>query len=69
MAKEGFDFTRHVKLVSSFQKHKVDKFFLCFENIAANLYWPTGAWTMLLQSILIGKACEACFSSLLAEVL
>ena len=66
VAKEGFDFTRHVKMVPSFQEHEVDKFFLHFEKIAANLHWPSGARTMLLQSVLIGKAREV-YSALSVE--
>ena len=38
VAKESFDFTRHVKLVSPFQEHEVDKFFLHFEKVVANLH-------------------------------
>ena len=66
VAKEGFDFTRHVKMVPSFQEHEVDKFFLHFEKIAANLHWPSGARTILLQSVLIGKAREV-YSALSVE--
>ena len=62
VAKECFDFTRHVKMVPSFQEHEVDKFFLHFEN----LHWPSGARTMLLQSVLIGKAREV-YSALSVE--
>ena len=29
-----------------------------FEKIAASLKWPEEIWTMLLQSVLIGKAQE-----------
>ena len=66
VAKEGFDFTHHVKMVPSFQEHEVDKFFLHFEKIAANLHWPSGVRTMLLQSVLIGKAREV-YSALSVE--
>ena len=39
IAKEIFDFICLVKLVPPFQEHKVDKFFLYFEKVAANLHW------------------------------
>ena len=66
VAKEDFDFTRHVKMVPSFQEHEVEKFFLHFEKIAANLHWLSGARTMLLQTVLIGKAREV-YSALSVE--
>ena len=53
-----FDPTRHVKLVPSFQEKEVDKFFAHFEKVAKSLDWPKEVWTLLLQSVLIGKAQE-----------
>ena len=41
VAKESFDFIRHVKLVPPFQEHEVDKYFLHFEKVTANLHWPS----------------------------
>ena len=41
-----------------FKKKEVDKYFLHFEKIAENLNWPKEHWTLLLQSVLIGKARE-----------
>ena len=41
------------------QQDEVDKYFLRFENIASSLEWPKQVWTLLLQSILLGKAQEA----------
>ena len=55
-----------VWLVPPFQEQEVDKFFLHFKKVAANLYWPAEAKTMLLQSVLVGKAREA-YSSLSVE--
>ena len=62
----SFDVSRQVRLVPPFQEQEVDKFFLHFEKVAANLQWPAEAKTMLLQSVLVGKAREA-YSSLSVE--
>jgi hypothetical protein len=53
-----FDVTKHIKLVPPFQEKEVDQYFLHFEKIATNLNWPKENWSMLLQSVLIGKARE-----------
>ena len=52
----NFDVTKHIRLVPPFQEKKVDKDFLHFEKVAEN--WPKEHWTLLLQSVLIGKAGE-----------
>ena len=36
----------------------IDKYFLHFEKVAENLKWPKEHWTLLLQSVVIGKARE-----------
>ena len=54
----NFDVTKHIRLVPPFQEKEVDKYFLHFEKIAENLNWPKEHWTLLLQSVLIGKARE-----------
>ena len=54
----NFDVTKHIRLVPPFQEKKVDKYFLHFEKVAENLNWPKEHWTLLLQSVLIGKAHE-----------
>ena len=51
----NFDVTKHIRLVPPFQE-KVDKYFLHFEKVAENLNWAKKHWTLLLQSVLIGKA-------------
>ncbi|XP_064610779.1 RNA-binding protein 25-like [Liolophura sinensis] len=51
----GFDVTKYIRLVPSFQEKEVDKYFLHFEKIANSLKWPKEFWTMLLQSVLIVK--------------
>ena len=51
-----FDVGKHIHFVPPFQETEVDKYFMHFENIAASLKWPKDVWTVLLQSVLIGKA-------------
>ena len=57
-SKKAFDVTKHIRLVPPFQEKEVDKHFLYFEKVAENLKWPKEHWTLLLQSIVIGKARE-----------
>jgi hypothetical protein len=54
----NFDVTKNIRLVPPFQEKEVDKYFLHFEKAAENLKWPREHWTLLLQSVLIGKARE-----------
>ena len=54
----NFDVAKHIRLVPPFQEKEVDKYFLHFEKVAENLNWPKEHWTLLLQSLLIGKARE-----------
>ena len=58
-----FDPSRHVRLVPPFDEKDVDKYFLHFEKVASSLEWPQDVWTLLLQSVLKGKAQEV-YSSL-----
>ena len=53
-----FDVTKHIRLVPLFQEKEVDEYFLHFEKVAENLKWPKEHWTLLLQSVVIGKARE-----------
>ena len=53
-----FDVTKHIRLVPPFPEKEVDKYFLHFEKVAENLKWPKEHWTLLLQSVVIGKARE-----------
>ena len=62
-----FDITKHVRMVPPFQEREVDQYFLHFEKIATNCEWPKDSWTMLLQSVLVGKAREI-FSQLSVEL-
>ena len=50
-----FDVTKHIRLVPPFQEKEVDRYFLHFENVAENLIWPKQHWTLLLQSVIIGR--------------
>ena len=54
-----FDVTKHIRLVPPFQEKEVDKYFPHFEKVAENLKWPKEHWTLLLQSVIIGKARES----------
>ena len=51
-----FDVTKHIRHVPPFQEKEVDKHFLHFEKVAENLKLPKEHWTLLLQSVVIGKA-------------
>ena len=53
-----FDVTKHIRLVPPFQEKGVDKYFRHSEKVAENLKWPKEHWTLLLQSVVIGKARE-----------
>ena len=53
-----FDPSKSVRLVPSFQEKDVDKYFLHFKKITLSLEWPREVWTILLQSVLKGKAQE-----------
>ena len=54
----GFDVSKHIRLVPPFQEKEVDKYFVHFEKIVTSLESPRKVWTLLLQSLLIGKARE-----------
>ena len=54
----SFDVTKHIRLVPPFQEKEVDKYFLHFERVEENFTWPKEHWTLLLQSVLLGKARE-----------
>ena len=61
-----FDVSKHVKFVPSFSGTDVDKYFLHFKKVARSLKLPKDAWTLILQSGLVGKA-RAVYSSLSVE--
>ena len=62
----GFDATKNIRLVPKFEEKEVDKYFLHFEKIAESLKWPKESWTLLLQSVFVGRAREI-YSSLSIE--
>ena len=62
-----FDVTKHIRMVPPFREQEVDKYFLHFEKVAKNCAWPKEHWTMLLQSVLTGKARDV-YSELSAEL-
>ena len=53
-----FYVTKHIRFVPAFQEKEVDKYFLLFEKVAKDLDWPLDKYTILLQSVLKGKASE-----------
>ncbi|KAK3882585.1 hypothetical protein Pcinc_013049 [Petrolisthes cinctipes] len=54
-----FEITKYVKLVPEFNEHDVTKFFAMFENVASSLSWPKSKWSIMLQTVLKGKAQNA----------
>ena len=61
-----FDPSKHIRLIPPFQDKQIDKYFQHFENVAERLNWPSDLRTLLLQSVLTGKAQEV-YSSLPVE--
>ena len=61
-----FDISKQIRFVPVFQETEVDKYFTHFEKIAKSLAWPEEVWTLLLQSVLVGKAREV-YSTLTVE--
>ena len=55
---ECYEIGRYIKLVPQFNESDIDKYFLHFEKVAETCKWPKDIWTMLLQSVLVGKAQE-----------
>ena len=56
--KKHFDVTKHIRFVPPFNENESEKYFLLFEKIAKDLDWPLNKYTILLQSVLKGKAPE-----------
>ena len=63
---DRFDISKHGRFVPPFQDKEVDKYFLLFEKVAKDLNWPLDKYTILLQCVLKGKACDI-YLSLSAE--
>ena len=51
-----FDIFKQVQLVPKFTEANIDEYFTYFKRIALNMEWPKQCWTLLLQTILSGKA-------------
>ena len=56
---DSFEVTKQARLVPKFDEANVDEYFAHFERIALNLGWPRECWSMLLQTVLTGKAQRA----------
>lgn len=52
----GFDVVKNIRLGPPFVEKDVEKYFTHFEHVATISVWPKHSWTLLLQSVLIGKA-------------
>ena len=56
---DSFEVTKQARLVPKFEEANVDGYFAHFEQTALNLGWPREYWSMLLQTVLTGKAQRA----------
>ena len=56
---DSFEITKQARLVPKFEEANVDGYFAHFERTALNLGWPKECWSMLLQTVLTGKAQRA----------
>ena len=56
---DSFEVTKQARLVPKFEEANVDEYFANFERTALNLGWPRECWSMLLQTVLTGKAQRA----------
>ena len=56
---DSFEVTKQARLVPKFEEANVDEYFAHFEQTALNLGWPRECWSMLLQTVLTGKAQRA----------
>ncbi|XP_073721213.1 uncharacterized protein [Misgurnus anguillicaudatus] len=62
----SFDVGYHIRLVPPFSEKDVERYFSHFERVAITSKWPKAVWTLLLQSVLVGRAQEA-YSALSLE--
>ncbi len=53
-----FDPCRYIRMVPQFSEKDIDKYFDHFEKIAISMEWKKNQWTLLLQTVLRGKAQE-----------
>ena len=59
-ARPGFDLAENIRLVPKFDEQDIETFFSTFEKYAHRLEWPTEYWTLMLQSVFVGKAQKVC---------
>lgn len=62
----SFDVSKQIKLVPPFVEKDIENYFPHFEKVATTLNWPKVAWTLLIQSVLTGRAQEV-YTSLSLE--
>lgn len=55
----GFDLNRARAFMPVFEENAVDVFFEMFEKVALECAWPEEKWSLLVQSVLTGKAQRA----------
>lgn len=55
-----------IRYIPPFSETDIDYYFVHFERVAAQCKWPMEIWTLLLQSVLRGKA-QQVYSSLAIE--
>lgn len=60
------EISRLVRMVPPFNEAEVDKYFAHFERVALTLKWPVEIWTLLLQTVLSGKA-QSVYSALTVQ--
>jgi len=58
--------SREIRLVPPFEEKDVSQYFEMFEKVALSLKWPRESWSILLQSVVKGKAQQA-YSALSVE--
>ena len=56
---DSFEVAKQARLVPKFEEANVDEYSAYFEQTALNLGWPRECWSMLLQTVLTGKAQRA----------
>ena len=58
-SRDSVEVTKQARLVPKFEEANVDEYFAHFERTALSLGWPKECWSMLLQTVLTGKAQRA----------
>lgn len=54
--RKEFDVSRNSRLIPKFEEDDPESFFMQFEKLANTLQWPREYWTILIQTVLVGKA-------------